>query len=180
MTDTVRRIDPTLDADDTFERKSEVAPGTTMSNPLDELAAAITEEVRNPDLTLAVPLRPGMSLRYDTNIDADTELMQWRRRSHDKSQPDNFNILKMSCIVIANCCKAVVFKDVEPTGSDGQPITFNSTEMFEWTKTKRAIDAVKALFGNDAHVLATAQDIIEAAGYGDEMMEPEEGPTKRS
>lgn len=185
MTDQdVRRFDfgdtPGTIEDDTFTPTTSAAPGTSMGpSPLDQLRETITAAVTKPDLTLAVLSRPGLAIRFGTNIDLDI-LQQWRRRSHDKHMPDNWNILKFSQLVIANTAKAMVLNGEEPLGQDGEPVSFRSPELLEWTSTKRALDAVRGLYDNDGHIIATAQDVLEAAGYGDEMMEPEEGPTKRS
>lgn len=158
-----------------------VAPGlSTGADPLAALREVITAAVVKDDLTLQVITRPGLSIRFSTNMDLDT-IQQWRRRCHDKSQPDNFNLLKFACMVIANQATAFALNGVEPD-IDGNPINFRNGPVFEWTNTKRAVDAVKALYDNDGHVVATAQEIMEAAGFGDEMVEGdvEESPTKRS
>ncbi len=165
--------------DDTFTPK--VAPGvTTGPDPLAALRETITAAVQKPDLSLQVITRPGMTIRFSTNMDLDT-IQQWRRRCQDKSQPDNFNLLKFECMVIANQAQAFGLNGQEPMGEDGAPISFRSSEVLTWTGQKRALDAVKALYDNDAHVVLTAQEVMEEAGFGDEMMEAdEEGPTRRS
>lgn len=166
------------DQDDTFSPRV-VSAATTGPDPLAALRETITAAVSKPDVVLEVLTRPGMAIRFSTNLDLDV-IQQWRRRSHDKSQPDNFNLLKFAQLVIANQSEAFSLNGQEPTGQDGQPISFRSNEVLEWTGTKRALDAVRAIYDNDAHIVATAQEVMEAAGFGDEMQEAEEGPTRRS
>lgn len=175
-----RQFDSTTDDVDE-DLTPQVAPGlSTGQDPLAALRDVITAAVVKEDLVLDLLTRPGMAIRFSTNMDLDT-IQQWRRRCHDKSQPDNFNLLKFACMVIANQAEAFRLNGQEPE-VDGLPLNFRQGPVFEWTNTKRAVDAVKALYDNDGHVVATAQDVMEAAGFGDEMVESdvEEGPTKRS
>lgn len=175
----IRRFDAGDDLeDDTFTPKV-IASGTSGPDPLAALRETITAAVAKPDVVLEVLTRPGMTIRFSTNFDLDI-IQQWRKRSHDKVSPDNFNILKFALLVIANQAEAFGLNGQEPNGQDGNPLSFRSSEVLEWTGTKRALDAVRGLYDNDAHVVATAQEVMEAAGFGDEMMEAEEGPTRRS
>lgn len=176
----VRRIAVDDDEDVNPEFNPKVTQ-TMGNNPLDALREAIQAEVAKPDITLQIITREGMSIRFGTNIDMDTDIARWRRSSQDKTQPDNFNLLKFSQLVIANCTLAVALNGEEPSDEAGQPITFTSSLMLEWTNVKRPLDAVRTLYGSDGHIIATAQEIMEAAGYGDEMREAgDDTPTRRS
>jgi hypothetical protein len=174
----MRRFDITDDGID--EEFQPTVVTTTTANPLDALRDKITEQVVKPDLELDVLTRDGMSIRYTTNLDLDV-INKWRRVCQDKSQVDNFNMLKFASLVVANTAIAFALNGVEPTGADGDLVSFRSPEVLEWTNTKRALDAVRKLFANDAHIIATAQEIMSEAGFGDEMKESgEESPTRRS
>lgn len=150
-----------------------------LPNPLDALAAAIKQEVVREDVTFPVPSRPGMTIRYSTAVDME-HVQNWRRSSHDKSAQDNFNVLKFSMLIIANTAKAFAFEGQEAFGGDGERISFTSPEVGEWTGQKRALDRVRVIFANDGHIISTAGEVMEAAGYGDEIMEADPDPTMRS
>lgn len=149
---------------------------TKMENPLDALRETITAAVERPDLVLAVLTRPGLTVRYATSIDME-HIQRWRKNSHDKTAPDNFNMLKFSLLVLANTCKAMALRNTEPVGADGKPLTFISRELSDWTGQKRHLDIVRTLYASDGHVVQTAQDILDAAGYADDEMEPDTDPT---
>lgn len=165
--------------EDVVENPSMLSNPDRLSNPLDALREAVKQQVVSEDVTYPVPTRPGMSVRYSTTVDME-HVQLWRRSSNDKTAPDNFSVLKFSMLIIANTAKAFAFEGQEPTGGDGEPITFVSPEVGEWTGHKRALDRVRAIFANDGHVIATAGEIMQAAGYGDEIMEANPDPTMRS
>ena len=149
---------------------------TQMDNPLDALRDTIEAAVERPDLVREVLTRPGLTIRYATSIDME-HIQRWRKSAYDKTAPDNFNMLKFSLLVLANTCRAMALRGQEPTGQDGKPLTFISRELGEWTKQKRHLDIVRALYASDGHVVQTAQDVLDAAGYADDEMEPDLDPT---
>lgn len=152
---------------------------TKMDNPLEALRDTIVSAVERPDLVLAVLTRPGLTIRYATSVDME-HLQRWRKSAEDKSAPDKFNLLKFSLLVLANTCKAMALRGQEPVGSDGKPLTFISRELSEWTGERRHLDIVRTLYSSDGHVVQTAQEILDAAGYADDQMEPDEDPTQGS
>lgn len=167
--------------EDTFAEALPIEHGTRMDNPLDALKASITEAVRRPDISLMVLSRPGLTIRYNTNIDMEL-LQRWRRSAHDKTAPDNFNVLRFMSLVVVNTALAFALNGEEPVGANGQPISFASPEVAQWTGQKRVLDSVRSLFASDGNIVTCGQQILDAAGYGDESMEADDevGPTRAS
>ncbi len=156
---------------------------TRMSvSPLDELRDMVTQTVRREDIVLPVTTRPGMSIRFDVNIDME-RVQHFRKRSENKRRKDEHDPLKYSCLLIANQAVAFLLRGQEVPGRDGEPISFRSREVLAWTGAHDVPGAVRALFSSDGHLLAVSNELMRAAGYtgdvesGDDF---EEDPTSRS
>jgi hypothetical protein len=147
-----------------------------VTSPLDALKASLQTEYRNPPTTLPVKARPGVEVRFDTNIDAEL-LQAWRKRSRDKRKVDQVDPMRFAATVIAN--KAEVFlQDGQEVVVDGSPINFRSNSILEWTGATSVHEAVRMVYGMDSHVLATCGAVLSAAGYDDDMEDvSEEDPT---
>lgn len=158
-----------------------------VKTPFDYLRDVFAKEVENDPITLEVPNRPGVYIEFDTNITSE-QFEMWRkqatvnsRRRGADAEVDN---VKFSALVIFN--KATIFK------VDGQPVYLDNEQtkplnFFEQTEIRKLVqqslttntELVKAVYANDAHVLAAGQQIVMAAGYGDELEEFKESPTQR-
>ncbi len=169
---------PLMDEDQDDTPFVQSSPSSAPASPLDELRETITKEVQRPDLVLAVMARPGMEIRFDTNVDMSM-IQEWRRRAtRRRGQNEDFDILKFTSSVVANQARAFRLRGEEPAGADGEPISFRSPEVLQWTSTSRALDAVRALYSVDGHIISSAGEILQAAGYSDVMEEGDEGPTR--
>lgn len=135
---------------------------------LDGLRDELKQEVRNEPVTIVVPGRPSIALTCDTNLDSRT-IQSWRKRCIDKKMPDNFDGLKFGCIVIANTCIGISYKGVPVDRADGRPMTFRDEALLDMLGSQQTVvDAVRWLFGVDAHIFQAAEDIFQAAGFNND------------
>lgn len=147
------------------------------STPLALLEQALAGEVSLPPIRLPVPEREGVSIEFDTNIDNDL-LTAWRKRAIREDPREGTDPLKLACIVLSN--KATGFyMNGRPVTRDGQPLTFASQEVWQMVRPPalNAVQAVKRLFGVDAHVIIAGEEVLRAAGYGDSIQQEEADPT---
>lgn len=174
------------ETDTTFEEPAS-AQRVNAGSPLDILRKAIEEEVRPDDLILPVPTRRHIKLAYNTAIDGE-KFQMWQRRCVVKKGSTDVDVLKLSCIVLANQCKAVLVDhngtDTEVLGDDGQSLNFTHPDFRNMLLAKRpngvansSTQLVRDLFASDGHLLSAAREVIEAAGYGEELDEFED-PTE--
>lgn len=147
------------------------------SNPLEALKQEIAKEVTGDIVVLEVPKRPGWSIRYRCDVQMPL-LSRWRKQAADRTMPDGLDELKLCLTVLANQCDAILLNGREVEGNDRQLVTFASEEFLEMVGAGRAIDAVKAWYGVDGHVLAAAQEVLTESGFGEEATR--EDPTPRS
>ena len=144
---------------------------------LDSLQNELSRVIANDPITLLVPNRSAVSLQFDTNIDS-AKLQLWRKASSDKSMPDNFDGVKFSSIVIANQCLHVLHDGKIVTDEDGEDLNFRNEKFLAMLGSKRAVPAVRKLYGADGHIFIAADAILRAAGYDSEDQDGQtEDPT---
>lgn len=145
--------------------------------PLAELEAAIDGEVHLPDVRFPVPARKGVVIIYDTNIDNEI-LTAWQNRSIREDTRKGIDPLKLSCLVLVNKAKGFEINGRMVT-AQGEALTFGHSEVWQMLKPPAlsSIDACQRLFGVDAHVISTAEEVLRAAGYADTIRQAEEDPT---
>lgn len=143
---------------------------------LQAIEAELKHEVRNAPITLLVPGRPGMSIRFDTNIESGS-LQAWRKQSQNKSMPDNFDGLKFASLLIANKAECILYNGVEARTPDGDELNFKNPALLEMLGANRALEAVRKLYGVDGHIFIAADEITKAAGYDSEGQEQQTDPT---
>lgn len=147
--------------DDVFD----LGEGASAPTLLDGLRSELAKEVRNDTIVLTVPGRPKMSLVFDPNLDSHTVQM-WRKRCVDKKLPDQFDGLKFGCMVIANTCIGMKYNGTDVERSDGKPMTFRDEELLDMLGNhSTVVDAVRWLYGVDAHIFKTTEEIFDAAGF---------------
>jgi hypothetical protein len=155
-----------------IEESVDENPGTILK----ALEAELKREVRLDPITLTVPNRPGMTIRFDTNIESGT-IQMWRKQSQNKSMADNFDGLKFSSLVIANKAEAVLYNSVVARTEDGDELNFKNPALLSMLGATRALDAVRKLYGADGHIFVAADEILRAAGYDSEGQEQQTDPT---
>lgn len=159
--------------DDIIISTSEESNDTTV---LASLKEELKRVVKNAPITLQVPSRPGMSIKFDTNVEAKT-LQMWRKASNNKSMPDNFDSLKFSSIVIANQATEIFFKGDLAVDESGEVLNFKNQKFLEMLDAPKAVEGVRKLYGVDGHIFIAADEILRAAGYDSEGQEQQEDPT---
>lgn len=157
--------------DETFA----VEPQTDNSN-FAALEKELKRVIRNDLITLSVPSRPGMSLVFDPNIEAN-RLQAWRKACRDKSMPDNFDSAKFSYVILANQCKNVIWQGETITDEDGKDLNFRNPNFLRMLGAMQATAAVKMLYANDGHVFIATDEVLRAAGYDSEGQEQQADPT---
>jgi len=175
---------PRIGHEPVSENPSDLDPGSQGPDPtvldglMTDLEKVITDEVEFVPITLEVAKRPGVSIRYGTRLD-DTEVTRWRKISENKKLPNDFDNLRFCLLIVASKCEAILLHGEEVRDEAGQLITFGH----KWTRDKmktgdRAADAARKLIGSDPHVMLHANRILDEAGFGDDAVDVEEGPTQ--
>lgn len=144
------------------------------STPLSELRDELTAELEHLE-TFEVPGRPGYAVRFDVDVDHN-RLGHWRKRAKDTTQPEGLDEVKWAASILASQAVAIVRHGAD-LELDGQPATFATPAFQELLGVGRPIDAVKALYGRHASVIATAWAVLEAAGYNRRPDEAEDPTT---
>ena len=156
----------TADEDEAFASSSEPVSRMTL---LSSLREELSKKLETEPLELVVPNRPKIKMVFSTDVDTyQTQL--WRKRSADKTLPEGFDNLKFSCIVIANQCEGIKFDGVLAVDEKGNALTFRDKELLDMMggASGRATDAVRWLYGADAHIFKAVEEIFTAAGYNDD------------
>lgn len=147
------------------------------SSLLDALRDDLARETDDDFVLLTVPARPAYTVRYSAKVSYE-QFGSWAKRSEDKSKPNGMNLLRFGAIVLANCCRGIL-RDGEEILTDGQPLTFTSKALHELLGVDDNVQAVKAFYGNDAHVITSGTEVISEAGYGDQISQVDADPTRR-
>lgn len=158
-----------------------------VKTPYQYLQDAFNQETRTEPITLEVPRRPGVWIEFDTNITSE-QFEMWRKQatvgSRRRGQDADVDNVKFAALVIFN--KATIFKidgqDVYLDNAETKPLNFfEQTEIRNLTgvNTTTNTELVKSVYLNDANVMSAGSQIIEAAGYGDELAEFKDSPTRR-
>lgn len=149
--------------DMTLERdRASRGNGDSRLSLLREKLAAKTER---PTVLLPVPQRESIMIRVSPNV-RQGELRGWRKQAGEDTK-QGMDPTKFSVLVLANTCRGVFIDDQEVLGDSGQPLTFASPEIKDMLDADTPMDAVRTMFGVDAHIEAAAMAILEASGFGD-------------
>lgn len=140
---------------------------TEPSSVLAALESELSKEIERPALRVTVKEREQMAVEFDTNI-GTRQIRQWRRNSGENTK-NGLDSVKFAMYVVGDRCRGIYFNDKLVTNDDDVAINFASAEMREMTDADDPWEAMKWVYGVDAHIEATALLIIEAAGYGDEV-----------
>lgn len=162
-----------------------------VKTPYDYLKDAFEKEVRTEPIALEVPNRPGIYIEFDTNITSE-QIDMWRkqatvgnRRQRRGGAEPEMDTVKFMALVVFH--KATIFlvdgQEVyldPPTNT--KPLNFYEQDAIRMIAKSNATsdsELVRAVYKNDAHVLAAGGQITEAAGYGEDLEEMQENPTAR-
>ena len=129
---------------------------------LEDLRAELAAEVATPPTTLAVPTRPGYSVRYSTELPGEI-LRAWAARTRLKD--GSVDTLRQALTVLTNQCEAIL-KNGEPIGEGGGDITFANKTFQQLIGATDAPSALRRFYGQDGLIIAHAEAVVEDAGYG--------------
>lgn len=152
------------------------ADETAFESPLDGLRAALAAPPESEPVTLRVPARKGVTIRCHTRMTQE-QRKAWQGRARVKSRRrgnDEVDEMLFAQLVIANTCEAILFNGIDAHDSNDRPLTFASRELWDMVGAAEPSNAIRRLFGNDAHVLLASGEILLASGFDDELAE---GPT---
>lgn len=158
---------------------AEVPKTTGGDTQLERLRGVLSKRIERPNRRIEVPERPEIELIFSPNV-TQSQFKQWTKLAGEGTKKDGADSFVFACIVIAQTMRGLVIEGEEVLDENDYPITFASSvlkNMLDYQK--QYPDGVKALFGVDAHVLAAASAILDAAGYGD-TVETSEDPLATS
>lgn len=168
-----------IDATDPDEREVPVdddpVADTRARTALDEVAAELRQPVEDDPLELEVPARDGWSASYSRDLDAHA-LARWRKASTDRKAVDGIDTLALAQRILANQQVTIVRRGVE-LDDDGHPMTVRSRAFLDLIDATSPLEAVRKLYGRDGHVMAAANEVLNAAGYADDVSEVADDPT---
>lgn len=171
-------VDPSDRADELFAPPTKAE--TASVSPIDGLRAVLAKPVETEPVTLRVPGRKGLKVRFHTRMTQE-QRKGWQSRARTKkrrlgAEPEVDDML-FGLLVIANTCEAILVDDVEATDVEGTPLTFAHRQVWEMVGADDPQDAIRRFYGVDAHVLLTSGEILLASGFDDDLSE-DEGPTR--
>lgn len=185
MSDTIRvGAPPLVEKEEVRLRADEVfappAPAEAGASPLEQLRKALAVPVQQEPITLRVPGRPNVTLRFSTEL-SNEQRKAWQNRATKKSRrqgrEDEVDEMLFACLVLANQNEAIAFGGVDAYDSDNNPLTFASPQVWEMVGAADPQGAIRALFGVDAHVLLASGEVLMSAGFDDDL---EADPTTAS
>jgi hypothetical protein len=147
----------------TFAAVPSPAPG--LPSILDDLRSELADEAEEHHVTLEVPGRPGWAVRYSSDVDYSM-LKMWAKQA--TSKVDGTDELQFSALVLASQCRAIVRHGVDLVeGND--VLVFASPHFMSLVNVVSSTEAVKRLYGRDAHVISSANAVLAEAGYGEDV-----------
>ncbi len=174
MSDPILRIDSGLGVPDAADHPIFAVPQPSERgpSPLEQLRQTLQQPIERELLKLRVPARAGVTVLYAADFDHEKR-KAWQKRATRKSRrpgrDDEVDEMLFALIVLANSCRSIQVGGVEAHDAADQPLTFASPALWEMVGAADPQDAIRAFYGNDAHILNTAGEIMLAAGFDDDM-----------
>lgn len=144
---------------------------------LEALTAELQRDVIRPDITLLVPTREKISVRFSPNITHD-QLSKWQKQAGGNSRK-GVDTNKFGRLLLAHTNSGLIFDGVLVT-DDGDPMTFRTERFVTMNGGGQVIEAISKFYSSDAAIDSAAAAVLEAAGYQDEAEESDDFPTNRS
>lgn len=129
-----------------------------------EILAELNRTVDHEDVVFAVRTRPGWSVRYSTDIDADL-VDEWTKNSRTD---EGISVFRLALHTLAGQCRGFV------RSGEQIPLTFASPEMLEVYGALLAPECVRAFYGDDTLVTSTYTSLLNETGAG-ERLDPTTG-----
>jgi hypothetical protein len=151
---------------------------TAVTTPYDRLQEILSQEVENEPITLEVPNRPGVTIKFDTNIRSE-DIDFWRKQSTTRADRrrgggDAVDSVKFAALVVYNKAECFLVDGEEVILPNGEELSFvhqDTLKQIFGIVAATPMELVKKVYASDAHVLAAGGQIVEAAGYGEELAE---------
>jgi hypothetical protein len=148
----------------------DIEPAHELDTPLDDVIAELTQPVADVERVVPVRGRPGWALIVNIDFPFD-DLKLWRKKATTKpakgTRPAEIDELRVACTVLAARTVGLT-RNGQPILAAGEPATFGSDAFLRALGQDRPIEAVRAVFGLDGHVLGAASYIVDEAGYGEQ------------
>lgn len=170
-----------LVGDDVLDTPGEVPAGVPEDSAFAELSAALGKQVTHEPVTLLVNGRENVAITFATVISADM-LKAWQKKNKDRTSETGLNEVRLMATVIANQAIGVSINERPATGRDGEPLSFRHADLREMLGASSALEAVLKMYGGDAGhpaILATGDEILKSAGYGEDAIRAEDPTTLR-
>lgn len=155
------------------DRRPNPTPSVVEAKPISTLEALRGELAhRTPTrtVTLEVESRPGFSVTFGLRLES-ARLATWREECRDELAPSGFN-MSMFHRTIVGYTAVSINKDGAPIVDEtGQPVNFRSQSFLQMYNVADPIEAVERFYDNDFFVDATANKVVDHAGFGREAKE---------
>lgn len=157
---------------------AEKAQASGEATALDELRAALAEEVVKAPIALIVPRRKNIAVSFSTDVEIE-RIKAWRKKNKDRHSETGVDELRFAATVVANQAIGVSINEREAYGVDGEPLSFRHPDLHSMLNASSALESVLRLYASDADVLAAADEVLKEAGYGEEAVRAEDPTTRR-
>lgn len=150
-------------------------------SPLEALKARLDARASSgaPVVTLPVPGLDGVQVRYRCQV-SGAQRESWVRLASRKSQDNpkgQFRLHEFAWLVLAHCCEAIlVGGEALIDDEHGVEATFASPIVRTMVGATKSSEAVAALYAADGACVATATDVMIAAGWAGIDGGDDEGP----
>lgn len=148
------------------------AEETKSESPLEGLRKALATPVVVEPVTLRVPARPGVTLRFRPDID-DDKRKAWQKRATKKRRgpggAEETDELMFAMLVVANTNVAVCFNGVDAHDEEDTPLTFAHRQLWDMVEARNPQECIRKLWANDPHILLASGEILMAAGFDDDL-----------
>ena len=138
-----------------------------LASDLATLKDDLAKEVVKEPVFIDVQTRAGYVAQFDPTF-SGAQIEGWRKRSQDRSKVDGVDSVKLAGLVLANTSTGLFKDGRQLRDADGDPLTFRHVALLEATGAGRnAVAAVRAFYGDDAHMSAHSEQVLVASGWGE-------------
>ena len=160
--------------DDLDATDADVETEVSEVNAMDVYAAFREEIQKKPDvephIVLGVRGRELFSIEFRVDNITIDKINVWRLSSRKKGRQGKtvFDPRSMALSVILDQTVAILFRGERILDDNGAPYTFRTKEVMDLLKSVDPRNAIATMFATDADILNAQNQILEAAGYGED------------
>lgn len=140
----------------------------------DALRADLTTDIAIDPIPLIVPLRPTIEILYKPEIEWDL-FESWMKRAA-KNPKKTVNPVNLALSVLSFTCVGIRRGGKNVVDDEGDNATFASEDIQKMLKANSVQQAIRAMYGQEGHIISTSARVLEEAGYGDVDIESGENP----